>query len=328
MKQIILTLSTLLFLNFLNAQDYIILKNGDEVKSKVLEINDNNIKYKRFSNQNGPTYTLDKSKVFMIKYESGDKDVFNTAESNKKTTNTKAKKEPQKNQATSVFRQNTEFVYDADLGMAGCSAPKRFSARIHGSNPSRAFIDPNIVYYGLDFTYSKLTNAKKIGGGIMFVEKQIPVINKLINREFLPTRHLKRWLGKKTMTFSNDIYQNYVKMDIDNYVVADNYCLSFQDVEKIVKSYVLRKTEGVGMVINLANLNKPNELASLFVTFFDIATREVIYSVELTGRASGAGWGKHYAVAINDAVRTLFVDRIYKKRYADNSQIPAKIFMD
>lgn len=58
------------------AQDIITNKNGDEIKSKVLEVSQSEIKYKKIGNPSGPTYSIPKSDVFMIKYENGEKDVF------------------------------------------------------------------------------------------------------------------------------------------------------------------------------------------------------------------------------------------------------------
>lgn len=77
--QKLITLSFLLFgmLNIVSAQDIITLKNGDEIKAKVNEIDLKVIKYTKFDNQNGPIYSIDKEKVFMIKYQNGSKDVFN-----------------------------------------------------------------------------------------------------------------------------------------------------------------------------------------------------------------------------------------------------------
>ena len=46
--------------------DLIVLKNGDEIKAKVLEINDAEIKYKRCDNLNGPLIVINKWDVFMI----------------------------------------------------------------------------------------------------------------------------------------------------------------------------------------------------------------------------------------------------------------------
>jgi hypothetical protein len=60
-------------------QDVIIKTNGEEIQAKVLEISTSEIKYKRFDNPEGPNYIIEKSKVFMIKYENGNKDVFNNS---------------------------------------------------------------------------------------------------------------------------------------------------------------------------------------------------------------------------------------------------------
>ncbi|MEM7107386.1 MAG: hypothetical protein AAF519_04100 [Bacteroidota bacterium] len=59
------------------AQDIMILKNGEEIETKVYEIRHTDIKYKKFNNLSGPLYTLQKSEVFMIKFENGTKEVFN-----------------------------------------------------------------------------------------------------------------------------------------------------------------------------------------------------------------------------------------------------------
>ena len=62
--------------NLLFAQDIITFKNGDEIKSKVIEVTPDLIKYKKWENQDGPIYSSNKSEVFMVKYANGTKDVF------------------------------------------------------------------------------------------------------------------------------------------------------------------------------------------------------------------------------------------------------------
>jgi len=59
------------------AQDVIITKDGTKINSKVTEVNENDIRYKLFENQSGPTYFLKKSEIASILYESGHVDVFN-----------------------------------------------------------------------------------------------------------------------------------------------------------------------------------------------------------------------------------------------------------
>lgn len=75
MKRLLTVLVSLVSLSAF-AQDIIICRNGDEISSKVLKISKTEIEYKKWANQDGPTYTLEKAEVFMIKYQNGEKDVF------------------------------------------------------------------------------------------------------------------------------------------------------------------------------------------------------------------------------------------------------------
>lgn len=42
------------------AQDIVILKDGTSVDAKVIEVDDNSVRYKKFNNPDGPTYTAKK----------------------------------------------------------------------------------------------------------------------------------------------------------------------------------------------------------------------------------------------------------------------------
>ena len=59
------------------AQDIIVLKNGDEIKSIVREVEDDFVLYKKWEDQTDYLIYLKKDEVFMIKYQNGTKVVFN-----------------------------------------------------------------------------------------------------------------------------------------------------------------------------------------------------------------------------------------------------------
>ena len=111
---------TALILTSINlfAQDIITKRNGEEIAAKVLNINDKEINYIKWSNMDGPTYTIVLSEVFMIKYENGEKDVF---EQDKKQSQTQTEIEftPQINTteefATQLSRNNIDFLTRQDL---------------------------------------------------------------------------------------------------------------------------------------------------------------------------------------------------------------------
>lgn len=61
------------------AQDIVILKNGTSVDAKVIEVDDNSVRYKKFNNPDGPTYTAKKETISEIRYKNGSKEIFNQA---------------------------------------------------------------------------------------------------------------------------------------------------------------------------------------------------------------------------------------------------------
>lgn len=68
------------------AQDKIYKTDNTVIEAKVVEINRVEIKYKKFSNQNGPAYIIPKEEVSMIVYENGEKEVYNQAQTNNPST--------------------------------------------------------------------------------------------------------------------------------------------------------------------------------------------------------------------------------------------------
>lgn len=77
MKNITFLIITFLTINNCFSQDIITKKSGDDIKAKILEVGISEIKYKNFDNQDGPTYSLLKQDILIIRYQNGTKDIFN-----------------------------------------------------------------------------------------------------------------------------------------------------------------------------------------------------------------------------------------------------------
>jgi hypothetical protein len=89
MKKIILsTLLTIFTISICFSQDVITIKSGEDISAKILEIGQTEIKYKKFDNQTGPTYSILKSDVIIVRYENGTKDLFNVNTSPSTTIST------------------------------------------------------------------------------------------------------------------------------------------------------------------------------------------------------------------------------------------------
>ena len=76
MKNLIISITSLLIVNLAPAQDTIYERNGNVINAKVTEVTQAEIKYKKTSNPDGPVYTMDKNEVTLIQYKNGSKDVF------------------------------------------------------------------------------------------------------------------------------------------------------------------------------------------------------------------------------------------------------------
>ncbi len=97
------------------AQDLIILKDGNEINAKVIEVNLADIKYKKFDNPEGPSYSVQKSGVFMIKYKNGTKDIINSL---KETDNT-VKETDQKSKSSNSTIPNQALTANGNVELGG-----------------------------------------------------------------------------------------------------------------------------------------------------------------------------------------------------------------
>lgn len=98
------------------SQDVITQKTGEDIQARILEVNLTEIKYKKFDNQNGPTFTLLKSDVLLIRYENGTKDIFNQTQEVK--TNAKASTEDMRMKG----KRDSEMNYRGKKSGAGWTA--------------------------------------------------------------------------------------------------------------------------------------------------------------------------------------------------------------
>lgn len=99
---------------FAQAQDFIIKKNGDEIKAKVLEINNVIVKYKKFDLPDGPMYQINKSEVFMIKYPDGSKDIFNNPAQERTSESVRQRENPTPPAAAVTTKTSSTPITNSD----------------------------------------------------------------------------------------------------------------------------------------------------------------------------------------------------------------------
>ena len=105
MKALCCTIFLLLTLKAAS-QDTLYLVSGTKEAVVLLEVNPDNLRYKRFNNQTGPTYTVLKTDVSSVKYKNGKSDIFSKA--TEVVAETPKEKEPVKLPKDTITEQKQE----------------------------------------------------------------------------------------------------------------------------------------------------------------------------------------------------------------------------
>jgi hypothetical protein len=79
---LLLLLFTLAAGKNLMAQDTIVLKNGETIQAKIIEVNETSVSYKKYTYQDGPLFIISKSRVDRIRYADGSVDTFSESAKN------------------------------------------------------------------------------------------------------------------------------------------------------------------------------------------------------------------------------------------------------
>jgi hypothetical protein len=100
------------------AQDIIITKDKERIQAKILEVSQDEIKYKKFTYQDGPIFSIDIDEVVTVAYENGEVEVYDEETIEEKNEIIQAKAEALRKQeamyGTFVKEDDFYYLYDRD----------------------------------------------------------------------------------------------------------------------------------------------------------------------------------------------------------------------
>lgn len=163
---------------------------------------------------------------------------------------------------------------------------------------ARVYDADTIYYYGYDFSNFGLANPEKVGQEESikkFFVAWMHDIHEIYKKSDLEV--LLKTEVKKDLQLVQDRY----KLIRDEWITFEPHRFDTEKIKEIVKEYELNRTSGIGFVMIVENFNKEKEHVRVNYTFFDIATREVLWSVESKGEAMGAGMTNHWSKGLEDA---------------------------
>lgn len=171
-------------------------------------------------------------------------------------------------------------------------------------------LSQEFTFYGLDFSFLKLVNAEKMTEGESIKNTYCPAWIGEFDKEYTQKK-VEGLLNIEVVYDKRYPFQSdqYVKNDANTIVSMYSVTMSTDALEAIVKDYSLEESSGIGLSMIVAELNKPDEDAISYITFFDISSRELLYVVEIKGSGSGMGMTKHWYYGIDNSFYDYFQNR-------------------
>jgi hypothetical protein len=178
-----------------------------------------------------------------------------------------------------------------------------------------------ITWVGLDMTGAIFIGDREKFGSQSDIQNLIKSWNDVLERE-KDKFNVQTMLHKKTpVELKLDITRNHNSdLDISNILSeksSDHIHLRKDGVEQIAASYNFDGAKGIGLMFNVETFNKTNNEASVWVTFIDMATNEVLITERVTGHPGGGGIRNYWLGAINEIMAVVRKKEfeVWRKKY-------------
>jgi hypothetical protein len=164
----------------------------------------------------------------------------------------------------------------------------------------------SITYLGVDFTQARLINDAGASATDL-KEKHFPGINQVVVNE--PKKYDLEKTFKTTVTNDISVTEKVnATLDADKIKSSsssDENRLTAADIQNAVNQYDLTGKKGVGVVFIMEGLNKPGAKGSMYVTFIDMATKKVLLTERMVGKAGGFGYKNYWAKSVYEVLEDI-----------------------
>ncbi|MEZ4981862.1 MAG: hypothetical protein R2769_09810 [Saprospiraceae bacterium] len=166
-----------------------------------------------------------------------------------------------------------------------------------------------IIYYGLDFSKAKMVGSEGFANPDDIKARFFRSWNMVIVNE-ADKYDLKKAFDKDVIKKDFTVIDERNEMpDADELVTNKSYKLSEEEVKNMIASYGAGEySEGVGLVFIIETFNKSEVKGTMWVTFFNIATKEVIITKRYTGEPGGFGLRNYWIRTVYNVIQQLEED--------------------
>lgn len=157
-----------------------------------------------------------------------------------------------------------------------------------------------ITYFGLDC--SKLVVIGESATGEDIVNKYFVSWNGVVINEDTKYDFGKAFKKKEVEKDIAYISKQNAQRDPSDVIAYENQTISEDELVKHVKSYEMEGS-GVGLVFVLENFNKLEEKGTMWVTFFDIESKQVLMAKHMSAKPGGFGMRNFWVRTVYDVLQ-------------------------
>ncbi|WPP48779.1 hypothetical protein [Catalinimonas niigatensis] len=186
-----------------------------------------------------------------------------------------------------------------------------FSLAMKEPDP-KVFSTPTLVWCGLDFSQVKCIGPAGFSEPDEIKNRYFDAWNNLVLAESDKYNVQEFYMkGKQENDLSVVTERNEIP-EVEGLVINDDYALEEGKVEQMISEYDLEDhDEGLGLVYIVEALNKNEKKAAIYVVFFDIASKDILWQQKYNESAGGFGFRNYWAGAIHKTMEASEKD--YKK---------------
>lgn len=165
-----------------------------------------------------------------------------------------------------------------------------------------------LIWYGLDFSQAKLIGSEGFTNPYDVKDRFFQSWNQLMIDE--ADKYNFRKAFRTQVEYDLAIVEERNKQpEVKDLVINSEYYLEKEQIPAIVREYAGDKyPEGVGLVFIVESFNKISSTGHVWVTVFDIASKEVLLTRRYSGEARGFGLRNYWAGSLYKIIQQLEKD--------------------
>ncbi len=178
------------------------------------------------------------------------------------------------------------------------------SSQAFSQRLSKLFDSQEMVWCGLDFSMVRCIGPIGFADPRAIKEVHLNAWNNLVLAE-APKYNFKEAYQKTNVINDLSVVMRRNELpDYKTFVISEPYHFQKGDLKKIIADYTLEAhKEGLGLVYVYETLDKTAAHASVYAVFFDIATREIIWSNNYFVPANGFGFRNFWAKTVYETIK-------------------------